>query len=122
MTINHLNLVVKDVQKTAIFFETYFDFQCTIVKGDNIIAVLQNADNFTLVIMSSKTGDTDYPKDFHIGFMLDSPDKVDNLHKKLINGNYKIDQFPKKIRNSYAFYFHYDNLFIEIGHYIREAG
>ncbi|UAY54879.1 VOC family protein [Arachidicoccus terrestris] len=121
MRINHLNLVVNDVQKTTVFFETYFDFQCKVVKGDNIIAVLQNPDKFSLVIMQSKTGDTDYPKDFHIGFMLDSPDEVDDLHRKLLSGKNKIDQFPKNIRNSYGFYFYFDNLFIEIGHHFAEA-
>ncbi|WP_426479309.1 VOC family protein [Chryseobacterium sp. CBSDS_008] len=118
MTINHLNLVVTDVMNSVLFFEKYFGFTCEIVKGEHIIAVLRNNENFTLVLMSSKNGDTVYPKDFHIGFILDSPDEVDHLHHKLIEGGIAIGQSPRKIRNSYAFYFWFDNIFIEVGHYL----
>lgn len=119
MTINHLNLVVPDVSKAATFFETYFNFHCDIVKGDNQIAVLTNKEKFSLVIMGSKTGDINYPAAFHTGFILDSPEAVDALHKKLADGNISVPDIPKKIRNSYGFYFYFDNLFIEVGHYLN---
>ncbi|WP_281321825.1 VOC family protein [Flavobacterium aestivum] len=119
MTINHLNLVVTDVTNAVNFFETHFDFNCEFVKGDSVIAVLKNKENFTLVIMGNKNGDTTYPKAFHIGFMLDSTEEVDSLHKKLVDNKIEVDQSPKKIRDSYAFYFYFDNLFIEVGHYLK---
>lgn len=119
MTINHLNLVVTDVSKAIAFFETYFDFNCELVKGDNVIAILTNKDNFTLVLMGSKNGDTKYPKDFHIGFMLGTKEEVDKLHEKLHNGNINLPDAPKKIRNSYGFYCYFDNLFVEVGHYLN---
>jgi len=118
MTINHLNLIVTDVTKAVHFFETYFGFKYEVVKGDNLIAVLKNEENFTLIIMTNKNGDTTYPKDFHIGFMIDSPEEVDHLHRKLVDGKIDVTQSPKKIRDSYAFYFYFDNLFIEVGHYL----
>jgi len=120
MTINHLNLVVKDVPQTVAFFETFFTFKCETIKGDNRIAVLQNRENFTLVIMSSKNTEASYPDDFHIGFKLDSRSAVDTLHQKLLAADIKVAQAPRKIRNSYAFYFYFDNLFIEIGYYMTE--
>ena len=119
MTINHLNLIVTDVAKAVQFFETYFDFTCELIKGENVIAVLKNKENFTLVIMANKNGDTIYPKDFHIGFMLDSSEQVDANYQKLGNGKVDIIQPPRKIRDSYAFYFYFDNLFIEVGHYLK---
>lgn len=119
MTINHVNLVVTDVQNTVDFFEKYFEFRCELVKGENVIAVLENKENFTLVVMNNKNGDTTYPKDFHIGFMLESTEAVDGLYDKLIGGKIEITQAPKKIRDSYGFYFYFDNLFIEVGHYLK---
>lgn len=119
MTINHLNLVVNDVSRTATFFETYFDFKCEVVRGDNVIAVLTNKENFSLVIMGDKNGDTIYPGGFHTGFILESTEAVDTLHQQLKSGNISVPDAPKKIRNSYGFYFHFDNLFIEVGHYLN---
>jgi predicted enzyme related to lactoylglutathione lyase len=119
MTINHLNLIVTDVTKAVQFFETYFEFTCEFIKGDNVIAVLKNNENFTLVIMANKNGDIIYPKDFHIGFMIDSSEQVDALYEKLGNGKVAVTQSPRKIRDSYAFYFYFDHLFIEVGHYLK---
>jgi hypothetical protein len=76
MKLNHINLVVADVAAAIHLFETYFNFKCTEVKGDNIIAVLKGADNFILVIMTTKEGNQNYPDAFHIGFMLDSTTAV----------------------------------------------
>jgi predicted enzyme related to lactoylglutathione lyase len=119
MTINHINLVVADVTKAVQFFETYFEFNCEHVKGDNVIAVLKNKENFVLVLMSSlNQSSTAYPDAFHIGFMVASPSEVDSLHQKLTEGKNQIAQPPRKIRDSYGFYFHFDNLFIEVGHYL----
>lgn len=118
MTINHLNLVVTDVSKSVLFFEKYFEFTCELIKGEHIIAILSNKENFTLVLMNSKNEDTTYPKDFHIGFILDDLKAVDDLHQKLIKGGIAISQPPRKIRNSYAFYFWFENIFIEVGHYL----
>jgi len=119
MTINHLNLIVRDVSEAVNFFESYFDFNCELIKGENIVSVLKNKENFTLVLMCDKNNQATYPKDFHIGFMVNSVEAVDTLHKKLVDGNIEIRQSPRKIRDSYAFYFHFDQLFIEVGHYLK---
>lgn len=118
MTINHLNLVVNDLAKTVKIFETFFEFTCKEIKGDNIIAVLENKENFTLVIMSGKTEQVVYPKDFHFGFILESKATIDALHLKLKGAGYQLGDKPRSIRNSYTFYLNFDTLFIEIGHYL----
>ncbi|MGZ4034029.1 MAG: VOC family protein [Bacteroidia bacterium] len=117
MKLNHLNLVVTNIAETVSFFENYFNFKCTQIKGDNIIALLTGTDNFSLVLMTDKEGNSNYPKDFHIGFMLDTADEVNETYKKLKAGNVKVESEPRKIRDSFGFYFHFDNLFIEVGHY-----
>ncbi|ACU60722.1 VOC family protein [Chitinophaga pinensis] len=116
MTINHLNLVVVKLPEAVSFFETYLDFHCETRKGD-VIAVLTNKANFTLVLMTDKNDDTRYPGAFHLGFILDDTAAVDVLYERLRSGNIAVDRPPAKIRNSYGFYFYFDNLFIEIGHY-----
>lgn len=82
MKLNHINLVVSNVAAATRFFETYFNFNCTGIKGDNIIAVLKGADGFTLVIMASKEGPAVYPNAFHIGFMLADENAV---QKRIVN-------------------------------------
>ncbi len=120
MKLNHLNLIVTDVAAAVIFFETYFDFKCTLTKGDNVIAVLEGENNFTLVVMTQKQGEVSYPPNFHIGFMSDTKEEVDAVHKKLKNGNILLPGEPGKIRDSYGFYFHFDGIMIEVGHYTKK--
>ncbi|MEO6229513.1 MAG: VOC family protein [Ferruginibacter sp.] len=117
MKLNHINLVVSNVAEAILFFETYFDFKCTSVIGDNIVAVLKDSDNFTLVLLKNKEGNAIYPDAFHIGFMLNSTDKVAETYQKLLNGGIVLEQEPKKIRDSFGFYFNFENLMIEVGHY-----
>jgi predicted enzyme related to lactoylglutathione lyase len=121
MTINHLNLPVSDVAGAITFFESHFDFKCIQTKGDNMIAVLKNAADFTLVLMSSKmnqNGSNAYPDAFHLGFMLEDTDRVTETYQKLKTGGIQLDREPQKIRDSFGFYFYFDNLFIEVGHYL----
>lgn len=122
MTINHINLTVEDVHHATKFFEDNFDFECEEMKGENMIAVLRNKENFTLVLMSSKmnkNGNSSYPDAFHIGFMLESAEEVDQLHQKLKDSKIEVGESPRKIRDSYGFYFYFDNIFIEVGQYLK---
>jgi len=118
MKLNHINLVVSNVADVIKLFETYFSFKCTDIKGDNIVAILKGADDFTLVIMTDKNGQTTYPKAFHIGFMLDSEDEITKTYIALKNGGIGVGQEPRKIRDSFGFYFNFDNIMIEVGHYL----
>lgn len=117
MTINHINLPVTNVAGAILFFETYFGFRCTETKGDLIIAVLKDPSNFTLVLMTAKmnqNGNTTYPDAFHIGFLQDNEKQVNEIYTKLKTGEIDVEQEPKKIRDSFGFYFHYDNILIEV--------
>src|SRR5665213_2182565 len=98
---NHLNLVVSDVQKFIDLFTDYFEFKCTETKGDNIIVVLKNEDDFSLVIMSSKEK-IQYPSAFHIGFMQENIQAVNLLYENLKTGGIDIGHGPRKIRDSYG--------------------
>lgn len=121
MKLNHINLIVSNVAKAIIFFETYFNFKCTGIKGDNIIAILKGADDFTLVIMTNKEGKAIYPEAFHIGFMLNNQKDVTKAYEKLKSGGISVGQDPSKIRDSFGFYFTHDSIMIEVGHYINQT-
>lgn len=118
MKLNHINLVVSNIADAIKLFETYFSFKCTDIKGDNIVAILKGADDFTLVIMTDKNGQTTYPNAFHIGFIQDSEDEVTKIYTALKNGGIDGGQEPRKIRNSFGFYFNFDTLMIEVGYYL----
>src|SRR5215831_14613991 len=113
MKLNHINLVVSNVADTIKLFETYFNFKCTSIKGDNAIAILKGVDDFTLVIMTDKNERATYPHAFHIGFMLNSEEAVTKTYAHLKNGGIAVGQEPKKIRDSFGFYFNFENIMIE---------
>lgn len=116
MKLNHINLVVTDVAAAVKFFEVYFAFTCTEIKGDNIVAVLKGAENFTLVIMTSKDIEA-YPKAFHIGFMQESKEDVIDVYNQLKTGGIGVGVEPRRIRDSFGFYFVFDHIMIEVGCY-----
>ncbi|MDQ6904934.1 MAG: VOC family protein [Bacteroidota bacterium] len=118
MKLNHINLVVSNVAAAINLFETYFNFKCTDIKGNNIIATLKGEDGFTLVIMENKAGEAIYPSAFHIGFMLESTNSVIEIFEKLRSSKIEVGQEPGRIRNSFGFYFSFDNVMIEVGHYL----
>ena len=102
--LNHLSLSVPNVTDTRAVFERFFDFTCETVKGAGIIAVLRGAGGHTLVLTTQKTSEA-YPKDFHFGFILGTPEAVDAMYKKLQDGGLANEDGPLKIRDSYGFYF-----------------
>ncbi len=118
MKLNHINLTVSDVARAVQFFESYFGFKCINIKGDTLLAVLTGIDGFELVLMSSKMnreGQSAYPDAFHIGFKVDNAENVYEIYKKLKDGGIDLEREPRKIRDNFGFYFHFDNIMIEIG-------
>jgi len=88
-----------------------------------MIAALRNPADFTLVLMSSKMNKnehTAYPDAFHIGFILDSAEKVNETFSKLKAGGIQLEREPQKIRDSFGFYFYFGELFIEVAYYLEK--
>lgn len=106
MKLNHVNLCVPDVKESKAFFEQFFGFTCTAEKGDGIIAILKGSDNFLLVISKLEEGiGPAYPREFHIGFMQDTRQQVTAIFEALKAGGIAVERAPKKIRDSFGFYF-----------------
>ena len=119
MKLNHLNLCVDDLLAARAFFETFFDFQCLEEKGKALVVMSDN-DGFILVLSDPKAfkggKDATYPEAFHIGFLVEAPNKVDQVYNRLIEGGIEIDKEPYKMRgSSYGFYFTvFNGLLIEV--------
>ncbi|SDP48190.1 Predicted lactoylglutathione lyase [Mucilaginibacter sp. OK268] len=118
MKLNHINLPVTDVAASISFFEQYFNFKCAEIKGDNLLAVLQGSDGFTLVLMAdsfNRNGNTTYPDAFHIGFFVESREQVTDIYNRLLEGGYATEHPPGNLRGSFGFYFNAPgNLLTEI--------
>jgi len=118
MSLNHINLVVKDVDTAVDLFANYFNFQL-IVNRDSKMAIMESSHSFALVIwgqmLNKETDIPQYPKNFHIGFYQEDEEAVKKLYGDLKVENYlRFESEPKRIRNTFGFYFYYENLMIEV--------
>jgi catechol 2,3-dioxygenase-like lactoylglutathione lyase family enzyme len=109
MQLNHLNLCVDNLAEARDLFQRCFDFQFLDQKGD-AIAVMTDGQGFTLVLSVPRAfgveTPTIYPEGFHVGFIAENPGQVDQIHRRLAAAaDIHIDHEPRKIRESYTFYF-----------------
>lgn len=117
MRLNHINLTVPDVAAARSLFETYFDFKPADIKQNDTLSILHGSDGFILVLMNERMNQQEnhsYPDAFHIGFHLQNDDEVNNLYNRLKAGGIPLTQEPQMIRKSLGFYFHHQNLMMEI--------
>ncbi|MDQ1090067.1 MULTISPECIES: VOC family protein [unclassified Siphonobacter] len=116
MKLNHINLVVTDIPKAISLFVDHLGFKCIDNRKD-LIAVLTNTDAFALVLWSSKLNKeqaVQYPENFHVGFYQPDRESVMAVYEKLQGQEVTFESEPRKLRNTFGFYFHFDRLMIEI--------
>lgn len=118
MNLNHINLVVKNVDQAVHLFTYGLGFRL-IVNRSSKMAVLENDHNFALVIwgqvLNKKEEVPEYPENFHIGFYQPDEEVVWELYNKLKEEeSLKLEAEPRKIRNTFGFYFYFEQLMIEI--------
>lgn len=100
MKLNHLNLTVTDVPQACSFLERYFGLQKT--GGNAGMAFLIN-DGFVLTLMKAgRSVEVKYPGNFHIGFFVESEEKVDELNRRLKEDGYDVS--PPERHHAYGFY------------------
>jgi catechol 2,3-dioxygenase-like lactoylglutathione lyase family enzyme len=104
MKLNHIDLQVADVQETARFFETYFDFKLLTSASSNALAVLQGRDGFSLVLQKLKNPQAAYPEGFHIGFVLEDVEQVYKMFERLKLSGITLGEVNKNNRGT-MFYF-----------------
>jgi len=105
MRLNHLNLTVPDVRRTREFFETYFGFRCVAERGRGALAVLADESGFILSLNNfDKAAKVEYPGAFHIGFMQESRERVDEIYQHLTSGGFDAEP-PREFHGAWTFYF-----------------
>ncbi|GHO81969.1 glyoxalase [Ktedonobacter sp. SOSP1-85] len=117
MQLNHLNLCVEDLTEARTFFQNCFDFHFVEQRKD-AVAVMSDGHGFTLVLSNPRAFGNEmrpYPEGFHIGFILETSDQVDQVYRRLATAEVQLTQEPKKMRGSYGFYFTaLNNLLFEV--------
>jgi catechol 2,3-dioxygenase-like lactoylglutathione lyase family enzyme len=107
MKLNHLNLCVYDLSEAIVFFQDLFDFQLLDQKGE-AIAVMTDGHGFTLVLSNLRSEQDEaalYPKDFHLGFYVETLAEVDQFYKKLAAAGISSEHEPRILRGGYTLYF-----------------
>jgi catechol 2,3-dioxygenase-like lactoylglutathione lyase family enzyme len=123
MRLNHLNLTVPDVAATRAFFETYFGLKCVAELGRGALAVLLDESGFVLTLNNfEKATEVTYPGIFHVGFMQESRERVDQIHERIKAGGFDVEA-PRELHGAWTFFFRAPgNFLIEVGYQHRNMG
>lgn len=102
MKLNHLNLAVPDVPAMAAFLATYFGMRNGV--GNAGFTVLYDDDGLVLSLMKAgRSWGGGYPGSFHLGFYVESRDRVDQVYQSLLAGGIVVEE-PGDTGHSYGFY------------------
>jgi catechol 2,3-dioxygenase-like lactoylglutathione lyase family enzyme len=103
MKLNHLNIPVSDVASTQAFFETFFGLQCKEKKGD-VLSILTDDAGFVFILSHFQKDVTPvYPRDFHVGFIVDTEAEVEEMHRRMQSAGLDVPPM-KHAHGSYGFY------------------
>jgi catechol 2,3-dioxygenase-like lactoylglutathione lyase family enzyme len=91
--LKHLGLPVSDVARSRLFYETYFAFDpATAQVYPDGTVIIRNGDGFDLALHRvDAVGDL--PPFLHFGFGVASPDRVRELHGRLLADNVDIIEY-----------------------------
>lgn len=85
MRLNHIDLHVSDVAATREFFEEFFGLRCRYQRR-NQIAFFDDDSGFEFAVSNlSDSPPPSYPRDFHVGFILESASDVREIYDRLKN-------------------------------------
>jgi lactoylglutathione lyase len=103
--LNHLNLAVSDVQGAREFLVKYFGLKTEGKGGNDIISLLRDDNGMVLTLSNiDKATEVKYPGAFHIGFIQESPERVDEINRRLKEDGFDVDP-PQRLHGSWTFYF-----------------
>ncbi len=105
MKLNHLNLSVTDVSKSQEFLVKYFGLQN--MGGNKNIGFVSDDSGMVLSLTSMKVGqetEVRYPATFHIGFIQESEERVNEINRRLKEDGYDVPP-PSRQHHSWTFYF-----------------
>ena len=106
MRLNHLDLTVPNVAQSRAFFETYFGLRCivSVSRGNDDLVVLTDEAGFALTLNNFDKTQVEYPGGFHIGFMQDSRERVDEIYERLKSDGFDVES-PREFHRAWTFFF-----------------
>jgi lactoylglutathione lyase len=103
--LNHLNLAVTDVQRAREFLIKYFGLDPEGMPGNDRIGFVRDENGMVLTLTNlDRATEVHYPETFHIGFIQESRERVDEINRRLKEDGYDVPP-PSKIHGSWTFYF-----------------
>jgi catechol 2,3-dioxygenase-like lactoylglutathione lyase family enzyme len=103
--LNHLNLTVSDVPAAHRFLATYFGlrgFQG--MEPREAMSFMSDDSGMLLALFRSNGTDPKYPAGFHIGFIQDTEEQVNEINQRLRDDGYQVPN-PARLHGSWTFYF-----------------
>ncbi|AIE83810.1 VOC family protein [Fimbriimonas ginsengisoli] len=106
MNLNHLNLTVDDALETAQFLEKYFDLKPREgIRMSSRFAILHDDNGIVLTLIKDyEPGEVKYPSSFHIGFIQESEERVNEINQRLKDDGFDVPS-PDRIHGAWTFYF-----------------
>ncbi|MBC8136221.1 MAG: VOC family protein [Fibrella sp.] len=105
MKLNHLNLNVTDVIATRQFLEKYFGMRGMDEKyNPGFDALFDDNDMVLTLFRFAKGKEMEYPPTFHIGFIQESEERVNEINRQLKDDGYEVPE-PARMHGSWTFYF-----------------
>ena len=106
MKLNHLNLTVTDPEESQAFLAKYFELK-PLGRANKNMAFLSDDNGMVLSLTNMKLGgdsEVKYPATFHIGFIQDTEQRVDEINRRLKADGIDVPM-PSKQHGSWTFYF-----------------
>ncbi len=106
MKLNHLNLTVTDPVETYEFLIKYFGLTA-MAKPNHSMCFLSDENGIVLSLTNMKLGhesEVKYPVTFHIGFIQETEDRVNEINQRLKADGFDVPP-PSKQHGSWTFYF-----------------
>jgi lactoylglutathione lyase len=105
MKVNHLNLTVTDPVETQQFLVKHFGLKPR-GKGNQNIALLSDNNGMVLSLMKmdDRKSEVKYPDTFHIGFIQESEEQVNEIYRHLKADGFQVPP-PSRQHGSWTFYF-----------------
>ncbi|PYX10452.1 MAG: glyoxalase [Acidobacteria bacterium] len=106
MKLNHLNLTVSNVLETHRFLEKHFGLKgYGTLAPSEAMSFLSDDNGLVLALFRVAKGtEVKYPPGFHVGFIQESEEQVNQINQRLREDGFKVPK-PARLHGSWTFYF-----------------
>jgi catechol 2,3-dioxygenase-like lactoylglutathione lyase family enzyme len=113
MILNHIDLLVSDVQHSADFYCERFGMTVISNPRSPALQVLSDGAGFVLVLQRGEDA-VSYPKGFHVGFLVDSEEIVRELQARAREAGAEVSDVIVNGRGTLSYFTAPDGYFVEV--------